>query len=128
MYAASFQCVAGAPLAAGALESNATSAVLGMLRGEVGRVLLLFLQALVDSQVAYSKYNTTTTTSSSSTAGRVRLRQWTLGEVVSSVAAAGLVLQVLEEEPGVKLADAGLPKLFTLVVHKPAGDLLGSSR
>ncbi|WIA40363.1 hypothetical protein OEZ86_013727 [Tetradesmus obliquus] len=90
-----------------------------------------FSQTLVDSQVAYSKYNTNTNSSSSSdssTAGRVRLRQWTLGEVVSSVAAAGLVLQVLEEEPGVKLADAGLPKLFTLVAQKPAGDVLGSSR
>lgn len=43
-----------------------------------------------------------------------------LGEVVTSVAAAGLVLVCLEEEPGVKLADAGLPKLFTLVARKPA--------
>jgi hypothetical protein len=91
---------------------------------------MLFLQALVDSQVAYSKYNTSSSSSSSdgTAVGRVQLRQWTLGEVVSSVAAAGLFLQVLEEEPGVKLADAGLPKLFTLVAQKPVASLLSSSR
>jgi hypothetical protein len=98
-------------------------------------MLLLILQALVDSQVAYSKYNTSGSSSSSdgaadanAAAGRVQLRQWTLGEVVSSVAAAGLMLQVLEEEPGVKLADAGLPKLFTLVAQKPAADTTSSAR
>jgi hypothetical protein len=95
-------------------------------------LLLLTLQALVGSQVAYGKYNTSNGSSSSSdgstAAGRVQLRQWTLGEVVTSVAAAGLVLQVLEEEPGVKLADAGLPKLFTLVAQKPAGHAPSSAR
>jgi hypothetical protein len=90
----------------------------------------VFLQALVDSQVAYSKYNTSSGSSSSDStaAGRVQLRQWTLGEVVSSVAAAGLVLQVLEEESGVKLADAGLPKLFMLVAQRPAANPFSSTR
>lgn len=51
---------------------------------------------------------------------QVLLRQWTLGEVVTAVADAGLLLQQLKEEPGVKLDDAGLPKLYTLVAIKQA--------
>lgn len=48
----------------------------------------------------------------------VCLRQWGLGEVVTAVAQAGLVVQCLEEEPGVKADDEGIPKLFTLVAVK----------
>lgn len=81
-----------------------------------------FSQGLVGSSVAYSKYSSSSTaadggggSSSSSSAPGVRLRQWGLGEVVTAVCQAGLVLQCLEEEPGVKADDAGLPKAFTLV-------------
>lgn len=69
-----------------------------------------FRQALVGSSVAYSKYS-----SSSPDVAGVQLRPWGLGEVVTAVCEAGLVLQCLEEEPGVKADDAGLPKAFTLV-------------
>lgn len=48
----------------------------------------------------------------------VLLRRWTLGEVVSACATAGLSLCYLEEEPGPKAADAGIPKLFWLVARK----------
>jgi hypothetical protein len=48
----------------------------------------------------------------------VLLRQWTLGEVVTALAGAGLCLTSLVEEPGVKLDDAGLPKMFMLSAVK----------
>lgn len=44
-------------------------------------------------------------------------RRWTLGEVVSAAARAGLTLVALEEEAGAKSDDAGLPKVFTLVAE-----------
>ncbi len=47
------------------------------------------------------------------------LRRWTLGEVVTAAAGAGLVVARLEEEPGVRGGDAGIPKLFTLVATRP---------
>ena len=47
------------------------------------------------------------------------LRRWTLGEVVTGAARAGLVVERLEEEPGARSDDAGIPKLFTLVTRRP---------
>lgn len=75
-----------------------------------------FETQLVASEVAYSKYVSGDVPRNKSM--MVKLRQWGLGEVVSSVAEAGLVIKRLEEEPGVKSADIGLPKLFTLVACK----------
>lgn len=49
---------------------------------------------------------------------QVLLRQWTLGEIVTSVARSGLVISCLEEEQGVRADDAGHPKTFTLVAMK----------
>jgi hypothetical protein len=89
-----------------------------------------FSQQLVATDVAYSKYNTCSapgdalsisgdngdsSKDAGATTATVRLRQWSLGEVVTAVAAAGLVIKCLEEDAGVKAADFGLPKLFTLV-------------
>jgi 2-polyprenyl-3-methyl-5-hydroxy-6-metoxy-1,4-benzoquinol methylase len=45
-------------------------------------------------------------------------RKWTLGELVTTVAGAGLFVEVLEEEPNHKIHDIGLPKTFTLVARK----------
>lgn len=45
-------------------------------------------------------------------------RKWTMGELVTSVAAAGLRIEMLEEEPNHKLHDIGLPKTYTLVAGK----------
>jgi 2-polyprenyl-3-methyl-5-hydroxy-6-metoxy-1,4-benzoquinol methylase len=49
---------------------------------------------------------------------KVVQRKWTLGELVTSVAQEGFVIQVLEEEPNHKMHDIGLPKTFTLVAEK----------
>ncbi|GFR41942.1 hypothetical protein Agub_g2736, partial [Astrephomene gubernaculifera] len=43
---------------------------------------------------------------------RVLERRWGLGEVVSAVAGAGLRVVLLEEEAGVRLDDAGVPKTY----------------
>ena len=45
-------------------------------------------------------------------------RKWTIGELITSVAASGLRVEVLEEEPNHKLHDIGLPKTYTLVAEK----------
>lgn len=80
-----------------------------------------FDAAITTAPVAYSKYASDSSSSSSSYHGdrKVQLRRWTLGEVVTATARAGLLVRSLQEEPGVKRADAGLPKLFTLVASKP---------
>lgn len=49
-------------------------------------------------------------------------RRWTLGEVVSAAARAGLHVVALDEEAGAKSDDAGLPKVFTLVAEKWKGE------
>lgn len=79
-----------------------------------------FDAAITTAPVAYSKYASDSSSSSSYHGDRkVQLRRWTLGEVVTATARAGLLVRSLQEEPGVKRADAGLPKLFTLVASKP---------
>jgi SAM-dependent methyltransferase len=57
---------------------------------------------------------------------RVLWRKWTLGEIVTAVASAGLVVKLLREEPNLssEAFDKGIPKTFTLVAHKPAHELL----
>lgn len=45
-------------------------------------------------------------------------RKWTLGEIITSVGKADMLIEVLEEEPNHKLSDIGLPKTFTLVAKK----------
>jgi hypothetical protein len=49
----------------------------------------------------------------------VRLRQWTLGEIVTEAVAAGLSVTELLEEQGPRGLDAGIPKTFTLVCGVP---------
>lgn len=51
---------------------------------------------------------------------RVRWRRWTLGEVVTAFAAAGLRVRELVEEPNrsSEVFDAGIPKTFVLVAEK----------
>jgi 2-polyprenyl-3-methyl-5-hydroxy-6-metoxy-1,4-benzoquinol methylase len=53
---------------------------------------------------------------------KTKLRRWTLGEIVTSVATAGLFLEVLKEEPNLssELFDKGIPKTFTLVAKRLA--------
>jgi 2-polyprenyl-3-methyl-5-hydroxy-6-metoxy-1,4-benzoquinol methylase len=51
---------------------------------------------------------------------KTKLRRWTLGEIVTSVAEAGLFVEVLKEEPNQssELFDKGIPKTFTLVAKQ----------
>jgi 2-polyprenyl-3-methyl-5-hydroxy-6-metoxy-1,4-benzoquinol methylase len=51
---------------------------------------------------------------------RTKLRRWTLGEIVTSVAEAGLFIEALKEEPNLssELFDKGIPKTFTLVAKR----------
>jgi 2-polyprenyl-3-methyl-5-hydroxy-6-metoxy-1,4-benzoquinol methylase len=51
---------------------------------------------------------------------KVRLRRWTLGEIVTAVAAEGLFVRKLLEEPNQssEVFDQGIPKSFTLVAEK----------
>jgi 2-polyprenyl-3-methyl-5-hydroxy-6-metoxy-1,4-benzoquinol methylase len=49
---------------------------------------------------------------------KVKQRKWTLGEIVTTLAKAELMIRVLEEEPNHKIDDIGLPKTFTLVAEK----------
>lgn len=57
---------------------------------------------------------------------RLLWRKWTLGEIVTAVAASGLVMKLLREEPNLssETFDKGIPKTFTLVAHRPAHGLL----
>jgi 2-polyprenyl-3-methyl-5-hydroxy-6-metoxy-1,4-benzoquinol methylase len=52
---------------------------------------------------------------------KTMLRRWTMGEIVTSVAEAGLFIEVLKEEPNLssELFDKGIPKTFTLVAKQP---------
>ena len=54
---------------------------------------------------------------------KVKQRKWTLGEIITSAAQAGLTIKVLEEEPNHKIHDIGLPKTFTLVTEKISPNL-----
>lgn len=51
---------------------------------------------------------------------KVYLRNWTLGEIVTSVATAGLTIKVLEELPNMssEVFDKGIPKTFTVIAKK----------
>lgn len=51
---------------------------------------------------------------------KVLLRNWTLGEIVTSIAYEGLFIKVLEEQPNLSsdVFDKGIPKTFTIVAVK----------
>jgi SAM-dependent methyltransferase len=53
-------------------------------------------------------------------AKRVVWRKWTLGEVVTAVAASGLFIRILQEEPNLSsdVFDKGIPKTYTLVAER----------
>ncbi|MET1249697.1 class I SAM-dependent methyltransferase [Sporolactobacillus sp. STCC-11] len=78
-----------------------------------------FDQTLRTRDVAYSKHLDTDKGAASNSTHTVYLREWTLGEIVTVFAQAGLMVQRLDETPNMKVNDIGLPKLFTLVCSKP---------
>jgi len=49
---------------------------------------------------------------------QVRVRKWTLGEIVTAMADAGLFIRLLEEEPNTKIDDMGIPKMYTVIAEK----------
>jgi len=73
-----------------------------------------FEQALAPEAAAFGKW----AAGDAAAAGTVYLRRWTLGEIVTAAADAGLRIVSLEEEASASLADAGVPKAFTLVAEK----------
>lgn len=49
---------------------------------------------------------------------KARLRKWTIGEIVTSIASSGLYIRTLEENESPKPEDKGIPKLFTILAEK----------
>lgn len=76
-----------------------------------------FDTSLEETDVAFSKY---LPEDMQSNLKKVLLRKWTLGEIVTSVADAGLFIKLLEEEPNLSsdVFDKGIPKSFTLIAEK----------
>lgn len=76
-----------------------------------------FDDSIEEAEVAYSKF---LPEGSQEDLMKVKHRKWTLGEIVTAAAAAGLFIQVLEEEPNRSsdVFDKGIPKTFTLVAQK----------
>ncbi|HEU4965693.1 MAG TPA: methyltransferase domain-containing protein [Bacilli bacterium] len=74
-----------------------------------------FNQKIEETTVAFSKH---LAAKKQETLKKTYQRKWTLAEVVTACAEAGLFLRVLSEEPNTKADDRGLPKTFTLVAEK----------
>ncbi len=76
-----------------------------------------FDTSLEETDVAYAKF---LPEADAQQLGKVRLRKWTLGEIVTSTAEAGLFIKRLDEEPNASsdVFDKGIPKTFTLVADK----------
>ncbi len=77
-----------------------------------------FDKSLIVTDVAFSKH---LSADQQDISRQVYLRRWTLGEVVTAIAQAGLSIRRLDEEPNSKIDDIGLPKTFTLIAEKPSG-------
>lgn len=77
-----------------------------------------FDSSLVEKEVSYSKYSESGAVDEQQQ--KVYLRNWTLGEIVTAVAAADLTIKVLEELPNQSsdVFDKGIPKTFTIVAEK----------
>jgi 2-polyprenyl-3-methyl-5-hydroxy-6-metoxy-1,4-benzoquinol methylase len=75
-----------------------------------------FDPTLKTTSVAFSKH---LADHRQTTDNQVYEREWTLGEIVTAFAQAGLYIEKLEEEPNMKRDDIGLPKTFTLIARRP---------
>ncbi|QAA22528.1 class I SAM-dependent methyltransferase [Sporolactobacillus terrae] len=80
-----------------------------------------FDQSLHTRSVAFTKHLDPSHQCKAHEERTVYLREWTLGEIVTTFAQAGLIVSRLDEQPNMKINDIGLPKLFTLVCVKPGG-------
>ena len=74
-----------------------------------------FDTSLEEKEVAYQKY-----LSSSEERQIVRLRKWTMGEIVTAIASEGFIIKRLDEEENLssEVFDKGIPKTFTIVAEK----------
>lgn len=73
-----------------------------------------FDTSLIESEISYGKYLPEMETQ------KVLLRKWNLGEIITSVAKSGFIIESLDEEPNLSSEefDKGIPKTFTLVAKK----------
>ncbi|TGA96083.1 class I SAM-dependent methyltransferase [Sporolactobacillus shoreae] len=76
-----------------------------------------FDQEIREREVAYGKHLSSESPDETLNY-KVFLREWTLGEIVTSFARKELRVEELNEIPNSKISDIGLPKLFTLVCSK----------
>lgn len=76
-----------------------------------------FDTSLEEKEIAFSKF--TSYENKEPIVQKVRLRKWTIGEIVTAVASEGLYLKVLEELPNLSsdVFDKGIPKTFTIVAE-----------
>ena len=77
-----------------------------------------FDPSLYVTPVAHAKFGDEQGGAAAAAVPVVSHRRWTLGEVVTAVAAGGLTVFALDEENGTKAADRGIPKIYTLVADK----------
>lgn len=77
-----------------------------------------FDTSLIEKEVAFAKYLDSSAIPDASR--KVRLRNWTLGEIVTSIAAEGLYVKSLEELPNLScdVFDKGIPKSYIIVAVK----------
>ncbi len=77
-----------------------------------------FDTTLVEKEVSYSKYAESGQMEEAKQ--KVYLRNWTLGEIITSIANTGLIIKTLEELPNQSsdVFDKGIPKTFTIVAEK----------
>ncbi len=75
-----------------------------------------FDTSLEEKEVSHSKY----LDEKDPSIHKVYLRNWTLGEIVTAIAAENLFIKVLEELPNQSsdVFDKGIPKTFTIVAEK----------
>lgn len=76
-----------------------------------------FDSTIQEVEVAYSKFMPK---EEQGHAIKAKQRKWTLGETVTAIAAAGLFVELLREEPNQSSEDydRGIPKSFTIVARK----------
>ncbi|OBR69464.1 SAM-dependent methyltransferase [Paenibacillus oryzae] len=74
-----------------------------------------FDTSLEEKEISFSKF-----VNDSGQTQKVLIRNWTLGEIVTSIASSRLCIKVLEELPNQSsdVFDKGIPKTFTIVAEK----------
>jgi hypothetical protein len=76
-----------------------------------------FDSSIEETDVAYAKF---VPAAAGGDLPKVKLRKWTLGEIVTGTAGSGLHIERLEEEANASsdVFDKGIPKTFTLVARR----------